>query len=559
MRHLLFATFCILLACCAESPAERTLGRASSLLPEYPDSAEVVLNSIPAGSGEAEDARIALYRVWIANRRGDNLSNDSLLETANTYFQDHRDESPRDRMILYYLKGLSRLERKNYGGAIISLLRAEELAQQLDDNHHLGLIYRYMSDIYDHTYSQRNALKYSRQSYDCFIKTNNRLYIDYALNDLATTYVNSLKLDSALIIAKKVYKTGKENNDTILAVSALSIMANAYVGLEDYKAAYKVMSYMEQTYGIKSQDENKSMANICMHIGNYPLAEKHLQRLDNSLYLNLLKSQLYESKDQYEDAYKSLKLAYNNIDSIFEDIIHESTTKQAQDYYRIKEKRTKRILRNDRIKIGILLTLILIVILFSITILYFRNALHKKDVNEKIMLIYQLSESLKYSNNALIDKEAYIQSKEDSFKKEILKVFASKFEILDKLCNSYYEVHGTSGEKNKIYNRVLNEIQSIRNNSEVIATIERNINENMDNIVDNIQKDIPTLSSDDKMLFMYICIGLSSRSISTIFDIKIEAVYNRKARLKKKIETLNKDSKYSYLKIIQTSDSQCTA
>lgn len=81
----------------------------------------------------------------------------------------------------------------------------------------------------------------------------------------------------------------------------------------------------------------------------------------------------------------------------------------------------------------------------------------------------------------------------------------------------------------------------------------------MDNIVDNIQKDIPTLSSDDKMLFMYICIGLSSRSISTIFDIKIEAVYNRKARLKKKIETLNKDSKYSYLKIIQTSDSQRTA
>lgn len=65
----MFATLCILLACCAESPVESTLRHVSSLLPDYPDSAEVVLNSIPAGNREAEDARIALYRVWIAYRR----------------------------------------------------------------------------------------------------------------------------------------------------------------------------------------------------------------------------------------------------------------------------------------------------------------------------------------------------------------------------------------------------------------------------------------------------------------------------------------------------------
>lgn len=560
MRHLLFATFCILLACCAESPAERTLGRASSLLPEYPDSAEVVLNSIPAGSGEAEDARIALYRVWIANRRGDNLSNDSLLETANTYFRDHRDELPRDRMILNYLKGLSRLERKNYGGAIISLLQAEELAQQLDDNHHLGLIYRYMALTYQSLSNHINEISYCKQSLKHFQKGSNKEYVSYAVNDLAIAFNNAGKYTEAEKNARKALALAKEESDTILELSSLGVLGTIYIATDQYQKCRNLLEKLDLHYGLSEANDIRNYGTALLYTGNMKGAiecNKLLKSIDSTDVL--LDYRINFELQNYELALNSLKTELNTQDKLLTKIFEQTADEQVSRYLKKREiEATNAIIQGKR-KTTYILFASIIIIFCGICIYTIHNHRLRKRMDKQIAEIQELKTSIiYYKDNLLRTKEQLsenintvsalehqIQEKQEHQNENKTNadiILTDRFALIEKLCNSYYECKGTSSEKTKLYNKVIELISDLKNNGVIANSIESIINACYNNIIDDLRNNYDKFTENEIRLYIFIISKFSIRAISAIMDMSVEAVYNRKTRLKKKISSICTDA-----------------
>lgn len=72
-----------------------------------------------------------------------------------------------------------------------------------------------------------------------------------------------------------------------------------------------------------------------------------------------------------------------------------------------------------------------------------------------------------------------------------------------------------------------------------ITELENIIDSNKSNLISDFKKDLPDLKMADYLLFLYSVLGFSTNAIALFLkEDKIDAVYNRKARLKQKIRKL---------------------
>ena len=84
--------------------------------------------------------------------------------------------------------------------------------------------------------------------------------------------------------------------------------------------------------------------------------------------------------------------------------------------------------------------------------------------------------------------------------------------------------------------------------SDKMRKIEEYIDLNYDGIITSLKADLPNLKEADYLLFVYSILKFSIPAISYLLkEDKVDAIYNRKARLKNKINQLQTDKKERYL------------
>ena len=106
-------------------------------------------------------------------------------------------------------------------------------------------------------------------------------------------------------------------------------------------------------------------------------------------------------------------------------------------------------------------------------------------------------------------------------------------------------------EKKKISAEVEKLIEDFSSNKQKISELEKFVNKNYTNIIISFKADFPNLKEADYLLFLYTSLGFSICAIALFLkEDKLDAVYNRKARLKTKIRKLNPEQADNYLKIL---------
>lgn len=83
-----------------------------------------------------------------------------------------------------------------------------------------------------------------------------------------------------------------------------------------------------------------------------------------------------------------------------------------------------------------------------------------------------------------------------------------------------------------------------------ITELEKTVNRYMDSLMERFYNDFPKLPVSQKQLFLFYAIGLTPQMISVMFKTKVEALYTRKAKLKKKIMESSSPSKSEYLQFL---------
>ncbi|MCM1021991.1 MAG: hypothetical protein NC343_06875 [Muribaculum sp.] len=136
-----------------------------------------------------------------------------------------------------------------------------------------------------------------------------------------------------------------------------------------------------------------------------------------------------------------------------------------------------------------------------------------------------------------------IQGKSESDRKVISDIFQRQFETVDRFAELRYE-YDDNKRLSAVYKKEIERmLRDMEPDSEEIERLKNYVNEHRDNIIKRFETEFPGLQSYYYTMFLYASLGLSARSMSVLFNISVETIYNRKSRLKSKISAdPNRDS-----------------
>lgn len=115
-------------------------------------------------------------------------------------------------------------------------------------------------------------------------------------------------------------------------------------------------------------------------------------------------------------------------------------------------------------------------------------------------------------------------------------MLARRFELLDSLCETYYESQGTKAEQKAISARVKAEIDAMRSDSAMFSEMERAVNDCRGNILALLRSEYAAIKPDEYRLAVYLACGLSYRTIALLMDEPVDVLYKRKSRLKARVK-----------------------
>lgn len=144
-------------------------------------------------------------------------------------------------------------------------------------------------------------------------------------------------------------------------------------------------------------------------------------------------------------------------------------------------------------------------------------------------------------NDALMAEASALQCLIDDSRNDIGRLetklhglLKNRFALIDSLCQTYYESHGSKTERKAIVDKVKSEIESVRSDS--FSEMEQAVNDCRDNLLVRVKNGCPDIKAEDYQLLVYLASGLSTRTISLLLDESVETVYKRKSRLKSRMK-----------------------
>ncbi len=544
MKNIIsFVILLLVLAGCftPHSQSKEALTQAENMIQEKPDSALSILKHIPSGdlkSGE-QQALFALLYSQALDKNYIDETNDSLIGIAVEYYNAHPE--PYRLMLAYYYLSRIQFNAGNYTPSILSAHKAQKHAENIGNYFFLGLIYRGMAATYNRLHNAREEVSNCTLAHQCFLQAHAHRHADFALIRTGHAHHNNHEYKKSIRIAQQAFETGYKKRDTLLLSESLHLLGSSLCAQQKYKAGKNALLRLLSLAPNELSDQDYK---------NLALAYFEENRLDSvTFYQKRIKSNnpasswieynLHNLKGNYPQALHALEIINNVQDSLIHHVLNQNISSTLTNYYKQEEELLKNKLqyeKNQRFGMSAF-SLLFIIFLF----VFYRIHLNGKQrkIEENMLLVQELSDKLKRTNSDITVKDSYID--------ELLK---QKFKTIEQLCNTYYECKDTSWEKEHIYTKAIGMISKFKEDSHTQRELETFLNTYKNNLMTDFRQEFPQLKKADYQLFLYYTLGLSSSTISIFLQERPSVIYNRKKRLKDKIQNSNSNKKEVFLKTL---------
>lgn len=116
-----------------------------------------------------------------------------------------------------------------------------------------------------------------------------------------------------------------------------------------------------------------------------------------------------------------------------------------------------------------------------------------------------------------------------------------EYKTVDEKCRDYY-ANSSSQSKKKVSEEVIAMVDRF-SSPETIRELEQTVDRYQSGLMAAFRTDLPALKPADYQLFLFSILGFSTSAISVFLkEDKLDAVYNRKSRLKAKIKKLDSEA-----------------
>lgn len=529
--------FAAMVSCGSPSHVGEALSTAEAVMEERPDSALSVLSSVDSRELRS-DADRALYALLLTQAQMKNyvaIPSDSLIESAVRYFDDGSDQR-RCMLANFYLADVN-YENKNYSKSIISVLKAYEIALELDDKFWIAMCARTISDIYFENHCRPEGLEFAKIALDNFRKTDRHIFTCYAVLDLAREYHSNENYDECIKLTKQIVDSALKYEHSDMLVSANRRLGISYLAKGDYETAkhyYELLCKSSDAIVIDSIE-----LGICYVKTNEIDKAKSLKSSINfapALQNNWFNHSLYAAQDSLVKAHDMVIAMNSDLDSALRYMYQKNLVGALLDFNDYKSRLHDAEIRNSRI---IIIFVSIISLLVVSIIVYFTIRHHKR---QKTAIEY---------NVGIAENLREIIAKNDMHSRTVInEILSKRFEEIDKLCNKFFE-NQSAHSKKELSKEVEKFIYSYSRDKEKIAELEDYANRYYDNVISNLRRDFPTMIESDILFVLYARLGFSNTAIALLMhDDKLTAVYDRRKRIKAKFKSFEGDSKSIYLDAI---------
>lgn len=556
----------LLSLCACASDLGQTLERIERQVASAPDSAYTALCAIDKSrlSDKGDKALYnllmseAMYKLYMEE------DNDSIITLVCQYYKTRPDKQRFMRAL--FMKAIIEYYGHEYPQSLITAREAEAVALSLDNYEYLAKIYEHMSDLYNITLNPEEDFKYSTLAADMYKKAGMERNYLFVSVDKAVGLANLGQKHKSIELLDRVIEAASPS-DTALQYYTYEarIRSELLIGrpADAEKSYNKAKEYSQNgAYELDVLDAFE----IALAKNDVHTAKIWLDSLVSSTANpeGDIKTQaaLYEYNKSIGDYAKSLQ-HHERILKIKEDILrkahNESVVKADRLYYSEMVKVSK--IKEQALKIRLFYIVIISVIIITSLVIYHRINVKRKneDMRNRMGQIRELSDEIRAKDNSLFALNKEVGSKDSQLaelsgaiknsnehlqelRDSMVQMFRGRFNVINNLCEEYFS-RRNAPEKTRLslYGKVEEQIMNMRS-ERALCELEQSLNMVYDGIMDKLRVSFPHMKEADRLFLMLTFAGFSSKTISVLCDINLGNYYNKRSRLRAKIE--ESDSPY---------------
>lgn len=544
---LVLVLFASIFFACTNTNIENQLSEAESLIIEYPDSTVSILVQMDTTRmSKNQIARQELLFLYTQLIYGNQIPIDSvgIIEGNEAFVGKFNSDE-----IKWLIVKSAEAYRSGNPVARIELLKdAEFLGIQSDDKAALGIIYFFLSKVYEQGFNGTVSKYYADRALAIFkdLKWHSKIrdarmaivgaycvdrdykaaldsliamqpevmanahdsYKIYFLDQLARHYDEDGQSAKAIEIWHSIY------DGTDISANTLAHWARAYLHINELDSAYMLIQQAN------TLPHNNSDEYLCRNV-EYAILEKmgrkqELERIDS---LRTIASNKIGEERHLEETSLALNIKY------------DSATRQAW----LEASKSR-----NRAYVAIVITLLTVFAAVAIYIfLKKRNRLLRLEHENDILKIESLQDNLFKSD-----------SRNNDMSIRISELFKTRFNLIDGLASAYFECKDTRQEQKRVYSEVKSALSNF-GTKEAIDELTEIVNGYKNNLIEHFNTDFPQMSPAQYKIALYLFCGFSLQAISIFTDTEIRNLYVYKSRLKSAISNSETPRKEEYLQYFE--------
>lgn len=539
-----------LLSGCRQSPDPFLLA-ADSIMERHPDSALMLLSDYHL-SMEASTADSAYYALLLTQARYKNFideTDDSLISVAADYFLNHGDNEKASRAL--FLKGMIQMNANRLGDAAVSFRKGLDIARDSKCYMWEGQCARGLCMLYGELYDGSAQIDYGRQALDAFQKGNYKKWILSSKLMLARAYNNNCQYEEALSRLNELDLDYAARINKFLLSEIFQLKGISFFGLGRYgdcMASYHQAHNIDPSVLTDNDIKILEIASNELPIDSSVNCMEWCETLRGKNETYTSNFAVLANHGDYKAAYESLENYKNMQDSVLSLIFKNNVYESINQYNAMQARLLQQSMTNERMSY---MVLFLIFILISIVVLWrLRERAHREESLrlklEADLDIVRADLLLQVENAKNIQKKASTDSgrvKTDGFE-EIIK---QRYAEANRLCDDYYQGRYTKNDKEQLDEKIKSILRSFSNRSG-LEEIGKYVDEKSGGLYSSFKQVFFNFTEEDYRLFLYLILGFTPRTISILTGHKITVLYNKKSRLKSKIEKSNHVEKDVFLR-----------
>ncbi|MDE6642753.1 MAG: hypothetical protein K2K27_01465 [Muribaculaceae bacterium] len=495
------------------------------------------------------------------------MDSDLYIRQAVEYYQTKGDSPELMKALFYYSNYLFENDWSNE--AIKLVMKARQLAIKYNDDYWRGKIVELIADILEHNHNNYETIKYRYESAQYYSKAGREDNARYCYVDLAIAYDNIHEYKKSIELADSILNIAVAEKDSTLIAYCYRTEYNAQIRTKEWeKGESGLNKFLSMSKFFEpSPHDYIYKAMIHVHKNEFDSAEIILNWVSDLRMTNIERKLLYVTLRNFYKKKKDFEKALIATDSIF-NINNKDVRKSfsqvivatQRDY--IDEDLTITNLRAEHQRVFIIASLIVSAIIIIFIVLIFRYRLKVKRIEsekviEQIMAVsdelssenMRLTAAVKEHKKQISDMEDRLEEhSKNSVNTETL--FQEKWEMLNFLCNEYFEKGDTPKTRATIVSRIENELKRFQS-PESMAALENAVNKYMNGVASRLREQCDFLN-ESAILFVILCMaGLSQRAVCLLLDLSYNYYYTKKQRIATRIEQSavpDRDLFLSYLK-----------